>query len=833
MCDSNDLIEACKNGYYEKVVNLLQRNFTVHVRDSKQATPLYYSSCQGYYNICHILIQYGSDVNARVEWGSTALHAAADRGHIDCVKLLVGSGADLSIQNQRGDTALHLSAYRGHIEIVKVLIQYHCDLFIKNNNEKTAYDEAEGNNQDNTASLLRQYMLGNYSGVKHGSNNDNRQHLPQQTNGHVPAESSPLTGLSQPSNGIDNFVRYSSDLTKFTRQSAPIIRQDSIPEKRPKQVRPASQPHYRQQEIGLPQNGSYVAYQTGYDSGIKNGSSTMIDNKKLLILKSREALETFAENLQMQVLKVSDECETKEKTIQQQKLVIEGLHAKIQSICLSNSQSDSFNLEGRNNKSGKQSNDCNGFRLPPVSHQSIFSALTKTKDHGHTLNSSESLETFKEVLKSKHLNRTAPVNLDEPGREWKVGTDFILLGDKPLNCIADGDRDGSCSLVFHIKHKAEEYVLKMMTNLLNLQTVQHGDGYSLDPFLAEKFGSEHNLPVNIPFHPNIITIRHHYIGATERFKKFMNLLIPVKLDVPIEMANRTSFLVMDKYQQTLKSFMVQQRTVYSKPSFGLDSKFLLQLLYQILSAISHLKKHDIVHRNIKSDNIVLDNYLRPILTDFGFAKSVRSSNSRPLLISDDEVCAGNNHAWAPELLRHSRQHLTQRGSGGVTVPLYDIYSKTDAYAVGRMFFSLLRSPTDGDHFPQSTVTVPHYNDSDIPELPVCYSEGLRWLLHNLVLDDPSKRLSERKAMLCAGMMLFPPSNEDINCESDALTYCQARTLTLLALDSHSDHIPPGRTLSVEQSINRNTLTLECDFLYSVTPAEFWDIYYFLRQKSLL
>lgn len=70
------------------------------------------------------------------------------------------SGADLSVQNQRGDTALHLCAYRGHLEIVKVFIQNNCNSFIKNSNEKTAYDEAEGNNQHNTATLLRKYMLG-------------------------------------------------------------------------------------------------------------------------------------------------------------------------------------------------------------------------------------------------------------------------------------------------------------------------------------------------------------------------------------------------------------------------------------------------------------------------------------------------------------------------------------------------------------------------------------------------------------------------------------------------------------------------------------------------
>lgn len=89
MCDNVDLIEACKSGYYEAVLTLLQRNYTVHVRDSKQATPLYYSCCHGHYDISFVLIKYGSDINARVQWGSTALHAASDRGHIKLVKLLI------------------------------------------------------------------------------------------------------------------------------------------------------------------------------------------------------------------------------------------------------------------------------------------------------------------------------------------------------------------------------------------------------------------------------------------------------------------------------------------------------------------------------------------------------------------------------------------------------------------------------------------------------------------------------------------------------------------------------------------------------------------------
>jgi hypothetical protein len=79
--------------------------------------------------------------------------------------------------------------------------------------------------------------------------------------------------------------------------------------------------------------------------------------------------------------------------------------------------------------------------------------------------------------------------------------------------------------------------------------------------------------------------------------------------------------------------------------------------------------------------------------------------------------------------------------------LQQIYEKADAYAVSRMFYSLLRSDGEGDIFPQSSVNRPHYEESEIPELSKCYPDGLRHILHNLVLDDPVQRMSERRAML--------------------------------------------------------------------------------------
>lgn len=84
-----ELIVASKNGYYNKVVELLRSGFSVKTRDRDNATALYWGACRGHAQICAELVRAGSDIDARVKWGSTALHAGADRGHVECVKLLI------------------------------------------------------------------------------------------------------------------------------------------------------------------------------------------------------------------------------------------------------------------------------------------------------------------------------------------------------------------------------------------------------------------------------------------------------------------------------------------------------------------------------------------------------------------------------------------------------------------------------------------------------------------------------------------------------------------------------------------------------------------------
>lgn len=183
----------------------------------------------------------------------------------------------------------------------------------------------------------------------------------------------------------------------------------------------------------------------------------------------------------------------------------------------------------------------------------------------------------------------------------------------------------------------------MMTNLIDLHEHGHNQGHSLNDSLQFRFGAE-LTPTKVPPHRNLIKIIHHYSGTTFNFQKFHHLVAPPGLQ-GIEMAHQTLFFVMPEYPKSLKTFM--ENTSFNSSL----EKFLLQQLYQLLSAIYLLEKMHIVHRDIKPDNIFLDCRLRPILADFGFAKKLRNLDMKIPVTHLGQIEAANNLAWTPEMIR--------------------------------------------------------------------------------------------------------------------------------------------------------------------------------------
>ncbi|MEN8699406.1 Stk1 family PASTA domain-containing Ser/Thr kinase [Bacillus infantis] len=155
------------------------------------------------------------------------------------------------------------------------------------------------------------------------------------------------------------------------------------------------------------------------------------------------------------------------------------------------------------------------------------------------------------------------------------------------------------------------------------------------------------------------------------------------------------YIVMEYVEgQTLKQYIQQHSPV------PIDTA--LDIMKQLLSAISHAHQHHIVHRDIKPHNILVDRIGNVKITDFGIAMALSSTS-----ITQTNSVLGSVHYLSPEQAR-----------GGMA------NKKSDIYSLGIVMFELLtgRLPFSGEsavsialkHLQSETPSLRRWNPS-IPQ----------------------------------------------------------------------------------------------------------------------
>ncbi len=195
-----------------------------------------------------------------------------------------------------------------------------------------------------------------------------------------------------------------------------------------------------------------------------------------------------------------------------------------------------------------------------------------------------------------------------------------------------------------------------------------------------------------------------------RLQKIRHLLHPAVL--PIEEIETTSSLMV--FFPFIRGGTLGRRLQKEHLSFHEGGQFLAQMA----SVLDYLHGLGIVHRDIKPDNILLDEHNNLYLTDFDIAYFPQGRFSRYLL-STEFLNSGTTDYMAPEHLK-----------GGRPSPAMDVYSTAVT-----LYQALSKNLPHGDD-PRSRFDLKNYKP--IPSLTRPQNKAIAKALH----PDPAKRTAK-------------------------------------------------------------------------------------------
>ncbi|CAK9817994.1 Serine/threonine-protein kinase Pink1, mitochondrial [Anthophora plagiata] len=253
--------------------------------------------------------------------------------------------------------------------------------------------------------------------------------------------------------------------------------------------------------------------------------------------------------------------------------------------------------------------------------------------------------------------------------------------------------------------------------------------------------------VKLPPHPNVVAMYYVFADRVPALPGSWGMYpdaLPARINPHGSGRNMSLFLLMKRYDITLKQYLVDH---------NLSIRESILLLAQLLESVTHLNAHGIAHRDLKSDNILLDlseetdNCPSLVITDFGCCLADKRHGLYLPYNTHDIDKGGNAALMAPEVITAEPGPFTSIN-----------YTKADLWTVGTIAYEIfgMKNPFHGDK-ENASLKNHNYKEQDLPALPSEVPTIVSALIKNLLSRNLYRRLDTETAATVIQLHLWAPS----------------------------------------------------------------------------
>ncbi|KAA6402322.1 MAG: putative serine threonine-protein kinase nek2 [Streblomastix strix] len=175
----------------------------------------------------------------------------------------------------------------------------------------------------------------------------------------------------------------------------------------------------------------------------------------------------------------------------------------------------------------------------------------------------------------------------------------------------------------------------------------------------------------------------------------------------------------------------------------ISAKKCWEFVSSIVSAVYQLHEYDIIHGDLKPENVLLTEDIKVKLADFGLSRKLQQGKEY------QTYHGGTKFYLAPEIQKDEIDQILAAGKQNQKLPMKRITQTkaVDIWAIGIMLYELLAQHhpfihNDDDSSDLSDIQIAHRIVTEEPsELPAHYPDSLKKLIKAMLSKDPSRRIS--------------------------------------------------------------------------------------------